>query len=401
MRAVSPGGTSLTSDENHIAALTAVNMVSASGFGSFSPRQITNMMSDKVVDVSPRIDQLWEGFTGVASPRDLKTMFELLYLKFNFPRADDVTFKLITDQMRAQFANEAKTPEQELQEETRRTLTQNHFRRRSLTLKIIDEMDVNKSIDFYIDRYADASDFTFVFVGNFDLETIEPLVKTYIGTLPAIDREESWADEGVRYPTGVIEKTVYAGLEPKSLTNIWFTGVPPEPADGDEVSDAEQSARARAMGAMTSILEVRLREVLREDLGGTYGVRVNGQISRIPHPEYSLSISFGSDPERADELIGFVYAEIEKLKESGATAQEVANVQAQMRRSYETSVRENGFWLSRLVSTYQRDGDPNEIDDYLDTVEALTPEAVHEAANAYIDFSNLVRITLMPEASQR
>jgi zinc protease len=81
MRAVSPGGTSLASDADHIAALTAVNMVSASGFGSFSPRQITNLLSDKVVDVSPRIDQLWEGFTGVASPRDLQTMFELLYLK--------------------------------------------------------------------------------------------------------------------------------------------------------------------------------------------------------------------------------------------------------------------------------------------------------------------------------
>jgi zinc protease len=402
LRAVSPGGTSLASDPDHIAALTAVNMISASGYGGFSPRQITNMMSDKVVDVAPRMEAYWEGFTGGASPRDLQTMFELLYLKFNFPRSDPVTFKLITDQMRAQFANDAKTPEAVLQEETRKTMTQDHFRRRSLTLEIIEEMDMNKSFDFYTDRYADASDFTFVFVGNFDLETIEPLVRTYIGTLPTIDREESWADEGVRYPTGVIEKTVYAGLEPKSLTNIWFTGVPPGPAEGgDEVSDAEQNARARAMGAVTSILEVRLRNVLREDLGGTYGVRVSGQISRIPNPEYSVSISFGSDPERADELIDFVYAELEKLKESGVTEQEIANVKAQARRSYETNIRENGYWLNRLVRAYQGDGDPSSIDDYMETVEALTPEAVHEAANTYIDFSNMVRITLMPEGAQR
>jgi len=397
MRAVSPGGTSLASDEEHIAALTAVNMISASGFGSFSPRQITNMLADRVVNVSPRIDQLWEGFTGVASPRDLQTMFELLYLKFNYPRADDVTFGLITDQMRAQFANDVKTPEQMLQEETRKILTQDHFRRRPLSLEIIDEMDIDKSYEFYLDRYTDASDFTFVFVGNFDLETIEPLVRTYIGTLPNADREENWVDEGVRYPEGVIEETVYAGLEPKSLTNIWFTGVPPA---GDDLSDDENSARARAMGAMTSILEVRLREVLREDLGGTYGVRVSGQLSRIPHPEYSIAISFGSDPERADELISFVNAELEKLKESGPTTQEIANVKAQMRRSYETSIRENGYWLSRLVSVYENDGDPNAIDDYMETVDALTPEAIHEAAMTYIDFSNMVRVTLMPEASQ-
>ena len=401
-RAVSPGGSSLASDEDHIAALTAVNMISASGFDRFSPRQITNMLSDKVVNVNPVIDQLYEGFSGVASPRDLQTLFELLYLKFNFPRSDPMTFQLITDQMRSRFANETKTPEEVLQDETRATLTQDHFRRRGLTLEIIEEMDINKSFDFYLDRYADASDFTFVFVGNFDLETIEPLVLDYIGTLPSIGREENWVDEGVYYPTGVIEKTVYAGLEPKSLTNIWFTGVPPEPDSGsDEVSDEEQSGRARALGAMSSILEVRLREVLREDLGGTYGVSVRGNLTRVPHPEYAVSISFGSDPERAEELVGFVSAEIEKLKESGPTEQEVANIKAQMRRSYETNSRENGYWLSRLVSVYQNEGDPDEVDDYLESVDALTVEAVHEAANTYIDFNNRVRITLMPESAQR
>ena len=397
-RAVSPGGSSLASDEDHIAALTAVNMVSASGFGGFSPRQITNLLSDKVVDVSPRVDQLWEGFTGVASPRDLETLFELLYLKFNFPQSDPVTFGLITDQMRASFANEAKTPEEVLQEETRRTMTQDHFRRRSMSLEIIDEMDMEKSFDFYIDRFSDASDFTFVFVGNFDLDTIEPLVETYIATLPAMDREETWVDEEVFYPTGVIERTVYAGLEPKSLTNIWFTGTPP---DAEDVSEGERAYRSRVMGAMSNVLEVRLREVLREDLGGTYSVGVRSQLQRIPHPEYSVAISFGSDPERADELIGFVYAEIEKLKESGPSEQEIANALAQMRRSYETSSRENGYWLSRLIAVYQNDGDPNEIDDYLESLEAVTIESVHQAAQAYFDFENRVQLTLMPEGSQR
>ena len=276
-RAISPGGTSLADDKNHIAALSAVNMISASGYGSFSPREITNMLSDKVVDVSPRIDQLWEGFSGGASPRDLQKLFELLYLKFNFPRADSTTFGLITDQMRASFTNETKTPEEMLEEETRRTLTQNHFRRRSLSLEIIGEMDIDKSYDFYVDRFEDASDFTFVFVGNFDFETIEPLVRDYIGTLPSTSREETWADEGVRYPTGVIEKTIHAGLEPKSLTNIWFTGVPMDFADTG--GDDEQSSSTLAMSAMATILEVRLRETLREDLGGTYGVRVGGRLT--------------------------------------------------------------------------------------------------------------------------
>jgi len=400
-RAISPGGTSLAEDEEHIAALTAVNMVSASGFGRFSPRQITNMMADKVVNVAPRIDQLWEGFQGVASPRDLETMFQLVYLKFNFPRSDPMTFELITDQMRASFANENLSPEEALSEETRKTLTQDHFRRRSLSLEIIDEMDINKSYDFYLDRFADAGDFTFVFVGNFDLETIEPLVRDYIGTLPTTGREETWRDEGVYYPTGIIEKTVRKGTEPKSLTNLFFTGVPPE--DTDEDVDEERVSRLRAVGAMGSILEVRLRELLREDLSGTYGVGVRSSITRIPHREYSISISFGSDPHRADELVGFVLAEIERLKESGPTAQEIANIKAQLTRSFEVNSRENGFWLQRLISTYQEDDpDPAGILDYLGRLDAITEESVWEAANTYFDLANYVRITLLPEeGSQR
>ncbi len=397
-RAISPGGTSLADDEDHIAALSAVNMISASGYGSFSPREITNMLSDKVVDVSPRIDQLWEGFSGGASPRDLQKLFELLYLKFNFPRADTSTFGLITDQMRASFTNETKTPEEMLEEETRRTLTQNHFRRRSLSLDIIEEMDIDKSYEFYADRFEDASDFTFVFVGSFDFETIEPLVRDYIGTLPSTGREETWADEGVRYPAGVIEKIVRAGLEPKSLTNIWFTGVPMDSAD--TVADDEQSSSTLAMSAMATILEVRLRETLREDLGGTYGVRVGGRLSRIPHPEYSISISFGSDPERVEELVGSVYREIEELKEAGPTEQEIANVKAQRRRSYETNSRENGYWLQRLVSTYQEDRDPTDLSNYLESLDMISVGSVHEAATSYFDFGNLVRITLMPEEAR-
>jgi zinc protease len=394
-RAVSPGGTSLVADEEHVAALTAVNMVSASGFGNFSPREITNMLAGKVVNVSPFINQLEEGFEGIASPRDLETLFQLLHLKFNFPRADPGTFELITEQMRASLANDNATPEEAFQNELRRTLTQDHFRRRPFSAALVDEMDLQASYDFYLERFADAGDFTFVFVGNFELEAIRPLVLQYLGSLPSIDRDETWRDEGVTYPRGVIKKTVRKGVEPKSLTNIYFTGTPPESAT--DSGDEERTAAGRARAAMASILETRLREVLREDLGGTYGVQVRQSGQRIPHPEYAISIAFGSDPGRADELTGFVFAEIERLKESGPTLQEIDIVKAQMRRSFETSTNENGYWLAQLVSTYRDDGDPSDILDYLETLDAITQESVREAANTYFDLDNYVQIVLLPE----
>ena len=402
LRAFSPGGTSLASDADYVAAMSAVPMVSASGFGTFSPRQITNMLADKVVNVNPWISQLAEGFSGVASPRDLETMFQLMFLKFNYPRADPGTFELITEQMRARMANDNATPEAVFQEEVQRTLSQNHFRRRPMNADLIDEMDLQKSYDFYLDRFADASDFTFVFVGKFDLATMEPLVARYLGGLPSTGREETWVDEGVTYPTGIIKKIVHKGIEPKSLTTIVFSGIPEHSTErGTEEDRQARIARSRAMAAMASVLEVRLRNVLREDLGGTYGVRVRESINRIPHPEYTVAVDFGSDPERVEELVGFVFAEIERLKESGPTQQEVDNVKEQLRRSFETASTQNSFWLGRLVGTFRDDVDPSDILDYPETLQAITMESVLEAANAYFDTGNYVQVTLLPEETRR
>jgi zinc protease len=413
LRAFSPGGTSLASDEDYIAALSSVQVVASSGFGGFSPRQITNMLADKVVEVNPTIGELEEGFAGGASPRDLETMFQLIYLKFTAPQADPGIFQLLTQQIRESLANSYVTPEEKFQREVQKTLTQEHFRRRPISVEIIDEMDLQKSYDFYVDRFADASDFTFVFVGNFTVDQMRPLVEQYLGGLPSTGREETWRDEGVDPPTGVIKKAVFAGVEPKSLTGIIFSGTPPaqEVGDGGAEAAGEEGGTAgevgnegvpasRAMSAMGSILQIRLREVMREALSGVYTVQVDESLSRIPDEEYSVSIFFGSDPDRVQELTGVIFDEIEKLKTEGPTEQEVANIREQMRRGRETALKRNGFWLNQLVGAYRDGEDPRQTLDYEAELAKITPAVIQEAAQAYFDTGNYVQISLFPEEMQ-
>ena len=192
-------------------------------------------------------------------------------------------------------------------------------------------------------------------------------------------------DLGIDPPTGVIEKSVRKGLEPQSQTVIIFTG----PFD--------YTAENRVgMRALASVLDIRLREILREDLGGTYGVQVNGGYEKYPDSEYTFSIVFGSDPDRVDELVGVVFQEIERLKAEGPTAEDVDKVKEAERRSRETNLEENRWWVAQLALTDEYGTDPRLLLDptFLDTV---TVESVQERAQRYLRTGNFVRVSLFPE----
>ena len=190
-------------------------------------------------------------------------------------------------------------------------MAQYHHRARVWTEALLDEMNLERSFEIYKDRFADASDFTFFFVGNIDLEGIRHHVKTYLGGLPATRRNETWRDVGIRPPRGVIEKTVHKGLEPKSSNRIVFTG----PFEWSRKNSYN-------LGAAVDVLRIRLREVLREEMGGTYGVGVGASTSRYPEQRYSIRISFGCAPDSVEQLTRAVFAQIDSLKQFGASDSE-------------------------------------------------------------------------------
>ena len=224
-----------------------------------------------------------------------------------------------------------------------RIMTQDALRSRPVTAETLDHTNLDESLAFYQDRFADASDFTFIFVGNIDLDTVRPLVERYLGGLPSINRVETWRDLGDRPPSGVIEETVRKGLEPQAQTRVFFTG---------SLDYGDRSQRL-GIAAMTAVLRSRLREVLREELGGTYSVTVGSTFSWRPEGQYRLSITFGSDPERADELLDAVYGEIERLKGSPPTEAEVNDVREAQRRTWETNQESNSWWLNVLDGRYR------------------------------------------------
>ena len=385
--ATSPGGTSIISDDLFRKVSFALNVVSQSGVGDFDQTALGKKLAGKAVRVSPSVGSLSEGLGGSASPQDVETAFQLIYLYFSAPRRDETMFEALKAQQMAMLANADANPNFVFADTISVTMSQGHPRvlRLSQLASMLEAADLDAAYDLYRDRFADASDFTFYFTGAFDLATIRPLVEQYLGALPNLGRVEEWRDLGIDPPSGTIETTVYKGLEPQSRTQIIFAG------------EAEYSLEeSNAISAMADVLDIRLREVLREDLGGTYGVGVGGSLSYRPDEEYRFSISFGSDPERAQELSDVVFEEIERLKAEGPDAETVDKVRETQRRTKETSLQENRYWLSQLGSFERAGRDLNEIPSY-EWIERWTAEQVREAAVRYLRTDRYARFVLLPE----
>ncbi|MEN6559401.1 MAG: insulinase family protein [Acidobacteriota bacterium] len=385
-RATSAGGVSLADDRNLIAANTADQVVPAGGLGAFSAVDLEKKLAGKAVGIDPSIGELEEGVSGSASPRDAETLFQLVYLTFTAPRPDPVVFEVFKSHLKSVLENRTKSPETVFSDTLRTTLQRDQPRFRPMTVDEIPQMDLQKSLAFYRDRFADASDFTFVIVGNLDLAKIEPLVCRYLASLPSLHRTETWKDWRVAPPEGVVKRTVEKGVEPKSLTAIVFSG--------DFRDDAAGRLNIRAAA---HVLETRLRKLLRETLSGTYDVSVRPSYGRIPRPEFRMSIDLGTDPARMDEMTRAIFAEIRKLQKKGPAAAEVAEDRLAESRDYETASRQNGWWLDELVECSRLGTDPAGILRFPESLKLLTTGSVKAAAKTYFDTKRYVQVTLYPE----
>jgi zinc protease len=385
-RALSAGGISLAEDENLIPANTADQVVSSGGLGAFSAVDLQKKLAGKTVSVRPSIGELEESLSGSASPRDAQTLFELVYLTFTAPRADPVVFDSLKTQWKTFLENRAKSPETVFADTLRTAMQRDQPRFRPMTVEEIPKMSLEKSMAFYRDRFADASDFTFIFVGNFEPAALRPLVERYLASLPSLRRQETWRDWRVEPPDGVVKRTVEKGVEPKSLAAIVFSG-----------PFQYTAANRVAIRASADILENRLRKLLREKVSGTYDVSVSPTYGRIPKEEFRMAIDLGADPARVDGLVGLIFREIRKLQKKGPTAKEVAEVRLAEARDHETNSRQNGWWLNRLVERYRLGEDPAELARVPDSYAALTPASVQAAAKLYFNTGRYVQVTLYPE----
>ena len=332
------------------------------------------------------IGETEEGLGGGSSRKDVETMFQLIYLTFTAPRPDPVAFGVFKEQLKVALANQDALPDTAFEDALSAALTQNHLRARPMKAANVDEMNLDRSLAFYKERFADASDFTFVFVGSFDLAAMRPLVERYLASLPALHRNESAKDVGIRPPAGIVEREVRKGIEPKSQVSIVFTGT----FQNDEMN-------RMTLRAMAEMLSGNLHRTLREELGGTYGVSVVPRFTQRPTEAYRIAISFACDPARTESLTRTAFEVIDAFRRDGPSDAQVADAREALMREFETNSQQNRFLLSRLVYQYQYGGSVEEVFNIRPSVDRLTASLIHEAARTHLDTRRYVEVTLLPE----
>ena len=384
--AFSPGGHSLAPDQEYIAAVTSIPIVRESGLGTFSRIDLDKKIAGKIVRVSTSINETEERLSGSASPEDLETLFELIHLSFTAPRYDSIAFATHRAVLEASLNNKSADPVSVYKDTLRVTLAQRHFRARPWSIDLLTEMNLERSLAFYRDRYADASDFTFIFVGSFKLEQIRPYILNYLAGLPVLNRQETWRDVGQRPPSGVVKKAVYRGIESKSYVNLTFTGL----------SVYNQVNRLN-LYLMTEVLRIQLRERIREDEGGTYGVRIQSRLLHYPREEYSVEIEFGCNPDRVEDLVRAVREEITQLQHAGPASANLVKVKEIYRRQRELQLKENGFWLSALDQYLSNGEDPRMLLETMRLVDSTTIDNIRAAAGEFLRGDQYIQVVLYPE----
>jgi zinc protease len=390
-RAFAPGGTSLATDADFIPARIADVVVGAGGVGRFTAVALDRMLSGKAVAVTPFIGELDEGMAGGSTPQDLETMFQLLYLRFTKPRADATAFAALVSQGKAAVANQTASPEVVFNQALGAALTGDHPRRQPETLATVAKWNLAKSMAFYKARFADASNFTFVFVGSFTVDAMKPLVETYIASLPSTHAKETWRDLGVSRPSGVVQRTVRKGIAPKASVAIVFSG--PFMYDDPHIL---------ALRTMTLVLQSRLTDVIRQELGGTYAISVTPAVDKFPKPFYRVRIEWTCDPGRTADLVQRVFSEIQFVKTAAFTADGIVLIREGLLRDFERNSQENGYLLNQIARRYE-DGDAESasaVQSMPDQIAMLAGAAIQQAAVTYLNTSAYVQVVLTPESKQ-
>ncbi|HEY4238891.1 MAG TPA: insulinase family protein [Kofleriaceae bacterium] len=384
--AFSPGGLAMASDKDFGNARFADDIVGVGGAGDLDIEQLNKALTGKQVHVQADIEETSEGLTGGASAKDLETLFQLVYLEMTAPRQDAQAIGVWRTNTAERLDEQLASPEARYGRAMSEAVFGKQIRREQPTSADVKAADADKAMAFYKNRFGDASDFTFVIVGAFDEGAVKQLAETYLASLPAKGRKEKEKDTGVRPKAGTLDQTWQFGTEPKAHVTLEF--------HGDETWSRDKD---RDMFILGQVLSIRLRENLREDKGGVYGVGAYGSIARVGHQSRAFTISFGCDPTRVAELEKAAFDEIATLKKDGVPQDYLDKVKAEFLRARETQLRTNGFWLGWLVSSVRYGDDPAIILDPSKLVSRITSANVQAAAKRYLDPKQLYKLVMVPE----
>ena len=384
--AYSPGGSSLYSDEEYLATVFANDGLTEAGIGGLSITDMGKFMSGKIARVSPRINSFSENFIGSAAPKDLETLFQMVHLYFTSLNKDEEAYQSFITKQKGFLGNLMANPQFYFQDQLGTIRNEGNSRYAGFpTAEKMDAGDYDLAYAKYQERFSDAGDFHFYFVGNIDEALLKEYSATYLASLPGKGSKEDYVPTKFRRKDTYQKHIIKRGSDPKSnVSIIWEEEIP---------YDRQTEMAVNALG---EVLTIKLVEKLREEEGGVYGVGARGSLSKISYSNLTFSISFPCGPENVDKLIAAALAEVEKIKEEGVQPEDMAKVKETYLVKHKEDLKTNRFWITNMVKSDQEDQDLEGLLQLEDSLESIKSEDLQRVARTYLDENYFLGI-LMPE----
>lgn len=382
MRIFSMGGNSLYPDADVPSLAYLSSTIGASGVAGFDALTLDKMLAGKTVRVSPYVGDITEGISASSDKAALRTMFELTHLYFTSPRRDDEAFESLMNRQRSFLTNRNASPMVAYNDSIKEVLYGKCERTAPVTVATLDRVSLDRIMQIYKERFADASDFTAVITGSVSVDSLRPLLCTYLASLPATHKAEQ-PGSGQLTVRPVSERHYFEKEQatPATTTNIFVTAPMEYTADNDLRLDV-----------LSQLLRMVYTEKVREEKGGTYGVSVSRDFQRYPQPEALLKINFRTDPAKYDELIPIVYAELENMATEGPSEENLNKVKEFECKTYGQVEIMNAYWQEMML-TLLRDG--VDIDtNYVARVKALTTADIRDIARQLLAAKRSIQVTM-------
>ena len=382
MRAFSHGGMSLYPESDIINLTAADGVFGIGGLGNFSATDLTKVLAGKQVSVNASISNLGESLSGSSTPKDFETMMQLVYLCFTDRREDNDAFLSYKSRLYSSLVNQEMQPMSALQDSLTKVLYNGHPRAHRLKAADVDKIDYARIMQIARERFANAADFNFVFTGNFDEQTMLPLVAQYLGALPTSSQREKFVDNKMDIVKGRKENVFSKKMETPMATVVML-------ASGKAKYNLKNQLAVDIAG---QALDIIFTEEIREKEGGTYGVQVVTEFSNKPKPTEILEIVYQTDPDKHNALNARILEIVNEFCKTGPSEEILSKVKEYLLKTYEENQRSNAYFGAALVEYLDSGIDADT--QYRQTVGSITSADVAKAMKKLLKQGNFKTVVM-------
>ena len=385
LRGYGYGGSGLYGNEELPNLKMFNDVIGASGLGNFSHTELEKALAGKIASASMSMDVYREYISGSSTPKDVETMLQLVYLMFTNINKDQKSYDNLMQTTEVQLRNRLLQPETVFSDSLTLTLGNHHPRVKPFDLDDLKKVDYDRILQIAKERTANAAAYTFDIVGNYDEETIRPLIEQYIGSLPSQKKVEKSAYIDTDFKGEVINSFKHKAETPRSIAvMLWYTK--------DIPFTSENSIKASIAG---QILSMEYLKKIREDASAAYTVGASGNLSTDDFENSTtLYVYCPMKPEKADVALQIMRDEVQALTK-GCDPDKLAKVKEYMIKNHADQLKQNNYWIT-TIDMWRYKG-VNFDKDYEQLVNAQTPESIAAFAKELLKSGNRAEVVMMPE----